>query len=59
MRVGSFFESLDDLGVLAGMTRTRAHMGEAQLLEQRSDIALVIGDAETLTNDALAARRSG
>jgi hypothetical protein len=51
--VESFFESLDDLGVLAGMARTRAHMGKAQSMEQRSDIALMIGDAETLTNNAL------
>jgi hypothetical protein len=28
-------------------------MGKAQLLEQRSDIALVIVDAETLMDDAL------
>jgi hypothetical protein len=38
----SFFKSLDDFGVLTGMARARAHMGKAQLLEQRSDIALVI-----------------
>ena len=39
--------------VLAGMTWARAHVREAQLLEQRSDIALVIVDAETLADDAL------
>ena len=32
-RVGSFFERLDDLRILTRMTRTRAHMREAKLLE--------------------------
>ena len=49
----SFFKGLDDFGVLTGMARARAHMGKAQLLEQRSDIALVIVDAEALVDDAL------
>ncbi len=48
-----FFESLDRLGVLARMTRVRTHMREAELLQQRSDIALVIIDAETRGDDAL------
>ena len=50
---GKFLESLDNLGVLAGMARTRADMGEAELLQQRPDITFAIIDPEAVLDDAL------
>ena len=35
------------------MPRPRAHVGEAELLQQLADIALVIGDAEAILDDTL------
>jgi hypothetical protein len=48
-----FFERLDDLAILLGMTRPRADVREAQGLEQLADGALVIGNPEALLDDAL------
>jgi hypothetical protein len=50
---GSFFIGLDDCGVLRGMAWPGAHVGKAQLLQQRRDMALVIVDAETRLDDLL------
>src|SRR5580700_5940029 len=52
-RAESFFESLDDLLVLGGVARPRAHVGKAELLEKLADVALMIVDAEALDDDAL------
>ena len=49
----TFFESRNDPLVLSRMARPRAHVGEAELLEKLSDVALVEGDAEPLGDDAL------
>jgi hypothetical protein len=51
--VRSFFESLDRLGILPGMTWPCAHMRETEFVQQCSDIALMIIDSETLVEDAL------
>ncbi len=48
-----FFKRRNRRGVLAGMQRAGAHVGEAELLEKRADMALVILDAEPLLDDAL------
>ena len=46
---GSFFERLDDLAILLGVTRPGADVREAQSLEQLADGALVILDPEPLS----------
>ena len=46
------FESLDDPFVLSGMTRPRADMREAKLLQEVSDTALVEVDAKPFGDDA-------
>jgi hypothetical protein len=46
------FESLDDPFVLSGMTRPRADMREAKLLQELSDTALVEVDAKPFGDDA-------
>jgi len=40
-RSGKFFKSLDDLPVLFGMLRTRAHVRKAEFLEGTADRYLV------------------
>jgi hypothetical protein len=50
---GSFFESLDGPLVLSWMTGPRTDVGEAEFLEQLSDIARMKVDAEPLGDDAL------
>jgi hypothetical protein len=50
---GSFFIGLDDCAVLRGMAWPGAHVGKAQFLQQRRDMALVIVDAETRLDDLL------
>ena len=35
------------------MARPRAHMGEAEFLQERRDVALVVGDAEALPDELL------
>ena len=49
----TFFKRLDDPLVLRRMTRPRADVGEAELLQKLADIALVKVDAEPLGDDAL------
>ena len=49
----SFFVSLDDPLVLRGVARPCADVGEAELLEERPDIAFVRIDAEALLDNAL------
>ena len=46
-----FFESLEGLLVLRGVARPRADVGKTELLQKRSDIALVKIDAEPLGDD--------
>src|SRR6202167_2902225 len=46
------FESLDDPLVLSWMTRPRTDVGEAEFLEELSDIARMKVDAEPLGDDA-------
>ena len=48
-----FLKRLDDPLVLSWMTRPRAHVGEAELLEKLSDIAWMKVDAEPLGDDTL------
>src|SRR5260370_3287642 len=48
----SFFKSLDDALVLRRMARARAHMREAEALQEPSHMALVIVDTEAGRNDA-------
>ena len=48
-----FFESLDGPLVLSRMTRPGADVGEAEFLEELSDIARMKVDAEPLGDDAL------
>jgi hypothetical protein len=50
---GKFFVSLDGLAVLRRMARPGAHGGEAELLEERRHVALVVGDAEARLDDLL------
>jgi hypothetical protein len=49
----TFFERLDDPLVLHRMTRPRADVGEAELLQKLSDVARMKVDAEPLSDDAL------
>jgi hypothetical protein len=51
--LAKFFKSLDDALVLRRMARARAHMREAEFLQELSNIALVIVDTEAGRNDAL------
>src|SRR6204780_3840505 len=51
-RAGSFFESLDGPLVLSRMTGPRTDVGEAEFLEELSDIAWMKVDAEPLGDDA-------
>lgn len=46
-----FFIRLDDLAVLARMTRAGADVGEAEFLQQRPDVTLVIVDAEAFLDE--------
>ena len=48
-----FLVSRDDLGVLTWMLWVCAHVREAELLQQRSDIAFAIVDAQALGDDVL------
>jgi len=50
---GKFFERLDDLAILLGMTRPGTDVREAQSLEQLAYGALVILHPEALSDDAL------
>ena len=50
---GSFFEHIDDLTVLRRMARPRAHVREAEFIEQPANMALVIDNAKALLNDPL------
>src|SRR3984957_18155620 len=52
-RAESFFESLDGPLVLSWMTGPRTDVGEAEFLEELSDIARMKVDAEPLGDDAL------
>src|SRR4029077_10650448 len=51
-RAGSFFESLDGPLALSWMTGPRTDVGEAQFLEELSDIARMKVDTEPLGDDA-------
>lgn len=53
MHARSFFESLDDLHILFGMTRPRADVREPNLLQQRPDMPLMLFDAEALDDHPL------
>ncbi len=50
---GNFFESLDRARILRRVTWARADVREAERLENLADRALVIGDPEALSDDAL------
>src|SRR5262249_44140381 len=52
-RAGSFFERLDDPLILSRMTRPRTDVGEAELVQQLSDIARMKVDAKPFDNDPL------
>jgi len=52
-RARSFFERLDDLAVLCGMSWARADVGEAKLFQKRTDVSLAIVNAEALLYDPL------
>jgi hypothetical protein len=49
----TFFKRLDDPFVLSRVTRPRADVGEAELVQKLSDIARMEVDAEPLGDDAL------
>lgn len=49
----SFFEFLDEMGILRGMTRSHTHVGEAELVQQLPDIARVIINAEAVLDGFL------
>jgi hypothetical protein len=48
-----FFISLDDLAVLARVTRAGADVREPEFLQRRADITLLIGDAEAFFDEFL------
>ena len=50
---GKFFECLDNPGLLARMARSRADVGEADLLQELADRTLVIDDPEALFDHPL------
>src|SRR5215203_6484914 len=49
----SFFESRDGLPILSRVASARADVGEAELLQDLADRALVVGDAEALSDKPL------
>ncbi len=48
-----FFEHVDRAGILHRMTRSGAHVREAELLENLANRALMVGDAEALGDETL------
>jgi hypothetical protein len=52
-RARSFFERIDDLAVLCGMSGARTDVGEAKLFQKRTDVSLAIVNAESLFDDPL------